>query len=268
MDDKWYYVLDGNRQGPVEFQELQNLFLAGTLNADDFVWCKDFENWKKIADVEEFESSKKSESTAPIEAPPQIQEDSTTENSETNAFILGAFPENQKNFFIRIGMDRGGASSDYGPYSLEIIKKLYKENRINGKTLFYGPGLTSWIPLADISDYQEVFEDLPPKIGEDERRSSERRPFVARMLIHDRKNIYEGVCRDVSVGGMQVLVSDFPSRVGEEISINVHPDNTDYHFVSSGQIVRLLEGQQGFSFRFVALSEEAKSAIESYLSSQ
>jgi len=64
---------------------------------------------------------------------------------------------------------------------------------------------------------------------------------------------------------MQVLVSNFPGRVGEEISLNVHPDNSDYNFVASGKIVRRLDGDQGFSFRFTGLSEDAKNTIENYV---
>jgi hypothetical protein len=64
---------------------------------------------------------------------------------------------------------------------------------------------------------------------------------------------------------MQVLTSQFPGKAGDRISINVHPDNTEYHFTAAGIIVRLLEGNQGFSFRFDPLQADAKLAIEKYI---
>lgn len=256
MDEKWYYVKDGARQGPVSLGELQQLVSKGNITGQDYVWCRQFENWKRVKEVSELAA----EPQRPASPTPNRSEEQSSQTTK-----LSKTPEAQKAWFIRIGPDRGETATDYGPFDRATLKKLYEENRINGKTLVYGPGLSAWIPLADIEDYQEVFSDMPPVIDESERRRFIRRPFVARMLIHDKNNVYEGVCRDISVGGMQVLVSDFPSRVGDDITINVHPDNTDYHFVSSGKIVRALEANQGFSFRFSDLSPEAKNAIETYL---
>ena len=64
---------------------------------------------------------------------------------------------------------------------------------------------------------------------------------------------------------MQVLVDQIPAEKGERISINVHPENTEHHFVAGGEVVRLLDGGQGFSFRFTELNEDAKEAIQKYL---
>ena len=92
--------------------------------------------------------------------------------------------------------------------------------------------------------------------------------YYSLVINVNNKKVFEGICRDVSVGGMQVLIDQFPGKAGEKISINVHPENSDYHFVASGQIVRLLEGNNGFSFRFQQLSDEAKKAIEKYVVSE
>lgn len=47
--------------------------------------------------------------------------------------------------------------------------------------------------------------------------------------------------------------------------MNVHPDNSDYHFVARGKVVRILDGDQGFSLRFSGLNDEAKNAINDYI---
>ena len=65
--------------------------------------------------------------------------------------------------------------------------------------------------------------------------------------------------------GMQVLVSDFPAKQGDRITLNVHPENSQSGFVASGKITRLLNGGQGFSLRFIGLSPEAQKAITSYI---
>lgn len=269
MSDKWYYVEDGERKGPMELTEMQALVQNATLGEDDFIWTKGMENWTKVKDVSEVHEVSSPVVENPIESSTeesfeevQVAEqasDSVEENS------LQKLSNNENSIFIKIGADRGGANVEYGPYSLEIIKKLFKENRINGKTFVFLRGMSDWKILADFEDFSEIFEGVPPVIDEEERRASKRKPFVARMFFESGKQVFVGICRDVSVGGMQVLVDQFPAPIGDTISINVHPENTDHHFVASGQVVRHLEGGHGFSFRFIDLKSDAKEAIEKYL---
>ena len=250
MSEKWYYVQEGERQGPIAFEEVLNLYRTGAITQEDYVWAKGFEDWKKIKDVPKFELSPVSPSSQAI----------------TEEFNLGALGVDLRCIFIKTGKDRGGNEVEYGPFSINILRKLFNENRINGNTYAFVKGMGQWRFLGDLPGFEGVFEQMPPVIKESERRTSTRSPLIARMFIEKNQEIYEGICRDISIGGMQVLVDDFPAQVGDKISINVHPENSDHHFVASGVIVRLLEGNQGFSFRFMNLKDDAINAINNYLS--
>lgn len=261
MADNWYYVQKGNRQGPVDVSVIQKMVATDELKTDDYVWKKGFENWKKIKDVPELQPVEQEEEVAapiPMAIPPRINEP-TTDISLTS---LGA---DERVIYIRIGNDRGEAASDYGPFSLKQLKQLFKEHRINGKTFIFVKGAKEWKVLGDFPEYQEIFEELPPVIKDDDRRTSLRKPFIARLFIQNNKAFYEGICRDISIGGMQILVDSYQGTAGDKITINVHPENSDYHFTASGVVVRILEGNSGFSFRFQGLSDEAKHSIEKYV---
>lgn len=248
----WYYVEGKDRVGPVEEQELANLLENGTLDSESYIWTKGFDNWKKFFEVEELSHLLGSEEDEE-ELPP------TEMNWES-------ISKNEKIFLIKVGIDRGAEEVEYGPYSLSELSQAFNEKRINEKTLLFVPGrMDEWIFLADMPIYESIFNTLPPVIDEINRRKNNRKPFVARMFFHDEKFLFEGVCRDISIGGLQILVPQFPGKVGDEVSMNVHPDNSNYSFTAKGEIVRLLEGGQGFSLRFVDLSNEAKQAIESYV---
>lgn len=255
MSHKWYYVFAGERKGPVEEEEIISLIQAGKLKDEDYVWRKGFENWMKLALVDELNTQEQEP-----EMPAPIQEE-----KEVN---LAECDKKEKVFFIKTGADRGKAEVEYGPFSLEILKKLYDENRINGKTFVFSKEMANWKPLADVNGFEEVFEEAPPEIKEEDRRAFRRKPFIARMFIENENTVFEGICRDVSIGGMQVLVDHFPVSPGKRISINAHPENSDYHFTASGEIVRELEGGLGFSFRFINLNEEAVQAINSYIAQE
>lgn len=258
MADSWYYVQKGNRQGPVGVDVIVSMISKQELKHEDFVWKKGFENWKKIKEIPDFQVA---QTPAPVAELPVAPAFSTP----VKAFSLKEINEDERVLFIRIGTDRGGSSSDYGPFSLKQLKQLFKENRVNGKTFLFSKGMKEWMLLADFPEYQEIFEELPPVIKEADRRSNIRKPFVARLFIQNNKNVFEGICRDISIGGMQILMDNFTGLSGDKITINVHPENTDYHFVASGVVVRVLEGNAGFSFRFQGLSDEAKRSIEKYV---
>lgn len=259
MSDSWYYVHKGQRQGPVDVGVITTLVQSQQLRDDDYIWKKGFDNWRKLKDVAELQNL--------VGVAPVVPEfELPRKESAPEKFSLGALDPEEKSIFVRIGVDRGGAPAEYGPYSPILVKRLYQENRVNGRTQFFVRGRTEdWIFLADIADFEEVFHDMPPVIQETERRRWVRKPLLARMFVQNNKKVFEGVCRDISVGGMQVLTETFPGRAGDKIAINVHPDNTEYHFTASGTVVRLLEGNQGFSFRFESLQSEAQRAIEKYI---
>lgn len=256
MEDQWYYVEAGERKGPVELSELQGLIANSLLGADDYVWKKGFENWTRVEEVSELAIGEEEDVEEEAQMPNIISSGSTK---------LKDYLAEESSIFIKIGADRGGSEVEYGPYSIEVIKKLYAENRINEKTYIFVRGMSDWMMIGDIEDFSEIFEGTPPPIEDADRRANSRKPFVARMYIENQKQVYVGVCRDISVGGMQVLVENIPAHIGDHISINVHPENTEHHFVAGGEVVRMLDGGQGFSFRFTELGEEAKEAIENYL---
>ena len=83
----------------------------------------------------------------------------------------------------------------------------------------------------------------------------------------NESELVTGMCRDISIGGMQVLTDEVPGEVGTKIRLHVEPpkDSGLKAFVAEGTVVRILEDRRGFSFRFSKLSDEAKKSIESYI---
>ena len=259
MAENWYYVHKGNRQGPVDQDVILTMIGNQELTPADFVWKKGFDNWKKIKEVTELQGADEAKA---FPAAPVMN---TEKKEKEKEFSFIGMDEEERSIFIRIGNDRAGANSDYGPFSLKQLKQLYKENRISGKTFVFNTGMKEWKVLGDLPEYQELFHELPPPINDLDRRSASRKPFIAKLFVQNNKKLFEGICRDISVGGMQILISDFKGTIGDKISINVHPGNTEYNFTASGVVVRVLEGNSGFSFRFQDLNEEAKRSIEKYI---
>jgi len=257
----WYYVINKERMGPVSEADIISKIKNHEIDEMTYVWRKGLNNWVYLKDVEELSSQTKilNEAGDGEPMPEVIGDDPSVE------FDWNDLDHDAKIFTIKIGVDRGQEESIYGPYSLDTLKKLLQQERVNEKTLIFAPGFSKWTFLADTPVIENLGDGLPPKISEVDRRQYSRRPFVARLLFHDRQKVMDGICRDISIGGLQIIVADLPCKKGDEISMNVHPDNSDYCFVAKGKIVRVLEGGNGFSLRFIDLGDEAKAAIQDYI---
>jgi hypothetical protein len=280
MSTKWYYIEGKDPRGPVSKKYILEMIQSDRLNHNDYLWRKGLIRWTKIEDIEDFYNLANNEEVVlEEENNEELKSDDTNEydldemgfnderkniNNKVNSSLQVLFQENS-DFFILIGPDREAKPLQYGPFAKEKLKKLFDQKRINSQTYIWTKSLTDWQLLGSFDDYETVFEDELD--GEDlhEKRKFHRKPFIARMLFHDKKNLYEGLCRDVSIGGMQIMVSGMDLNVGEIISINVHPQNTDHHFLAKGKIVRKINGNKGFSIRFINISDDAKDSIESYI---
>ena len=264
MSSGWYYVKNKDRVGPVDDSELRSLFNSGEINLKSYVWKKGFENWEFLESISELKhtySADKNNSAhdeildAVDDVPPNVRKkiDWTT------------LDHDKKCIFVKIGTDRGEEERTLGPFSINHLREFYSDSRVNAMTLIFMMGMEDWIYLGEIESFENIFSTLPPKIEEKEKRKDDRKPFIARIFFHDNSDVFEGVCRDISVGGLQVLVSAFPGKLGESISINVHPENSEHGFVASGEIVRVLQGGQGFSLRFKDLTNSSMNAITRYI---
>ena len=256
----WYYVLGRERIGPVEKGEIEKLYRFGPLKEDSHIWRKGFSGWEKLNKVEDFSFLFDVQELPPepdLPEPPGRPEEKILnpwDNLDTDEKII----------HIKIGYDRGGEDAEYGPYSINQLKRAYEEKRINDKSYVFIPGIKNWVLLGDAPIFSQLSSD-PAKITEQDRRKSVRKPATVNVIFHNNQKVFDGLCRDISVGGMQVLVSNFSARIGESVTLNVHPDNSEYSFTAKGKIVRLLDGGQGFSLRFFDLEREAKESLLSYI---
>jgi len=66
MADQWYYAQDGQRQGPISREQLDELAASGQLMADDLVWTEGMDQWKTAAQVEGLLPAAPPEPTPPL----------------------------------------------------------------------------------------------------------------------------------------------------------------------------------------------------------
>src|SRR5262245_21613269 len=53
MNTVWWYVLEGDRKGPVSEEDLHRLLAAGKISANSLVWKAGMEGWQSVAQVKD-----------------------------------------------------------------------------------------------------------------------------------------------------------------------------------------------------------------------
>ena len=281
---KWFVALSAERfRGPLTQKEVIELVSQGMLSWAHFAAdAKGFE-WKRLSEIQEFEEF--------LPQKPQLKSKQAQALGQELALAIPAEAE-PKIWFIHT------RDAQYGPFMVTEIVRFIRIKKIGPKTHAWRDGMSEWISIDSIPELvsamkerlteNDLKESLIPSSTEagqskekpptpvpaavEVSRRQVRKPMVARLLMINERDssVQVGLCRDISLGGMQVLTEKVPGPVGTRIKLNVSPAGDLERkkikpFVADGVIVRVLEDESGFSFRFDKLPDDTKKAIEDYL---
>jgi len=136
--------------------------------------------------------------------------------------------------------------------------------------------MADWEKLANLTVFGKSVPSKKapqaPGAGSSEKRKHARRPLIAKVMIADGGKLIVGMCRDISIGGMQVMTEYLPEKAGARLKLNVSPTDMSkpgfQPFVAEGIVVRIMDDRRGFSFRFENLSAESRVTIERIIGAQ
>lgn len=260
---KWYAVVGGRPVGPLSAKEIVQRIQANDLNFASHLWKEGFSGWTRIYDIIDFKPLLPAEPAAQLIA--EIQK-------STQAAPPPLSPkqkEDLRTWFVHID------ETQYGPLSDVEILTLIKNGRITPSTYMWQKGFSEWQMAVNVPAWSkhlasgDVAAEFAKSAGQEQKkadkRAAPRKPFEAKILLTDGKEVGWAICRDISVGGMQVLMDGSPAAVGSALKLNVTTHGSIPSFACEGVVVRILEDGRGFSFRFTNLSADAKQAIEKYI---
>lgn len=268
----WFLGTENAWEGPLSVEEVFERLATGQISWVNYLWKEGQRGWVRICDLDEFKDL--------VVEPPreslisEIQHSMSSGTYEAKPDVVKAtvrpalFP---RKWFLYFNY------SQFGPYSEIEVREVLHRSEISTRVYAWRDGMPEWEKLEKIPAFENVIlltQEGYRAIGrwsrevrEGESRMNLRKPLVARIILSNDSSVGVAMCRDISVGGMQVLTDKLPGGVGTRIKLNVCPTDDDVikPFVTEGVIVRILENGRGFSFRFDQLSNEAKSSIEKYI---
>ncbi len=262
---QWYIAFSDHWIGPMTSSDVYEKIQANEITWAHFVWKSGQSEWKRICEIKTFR-------TAVPQSPSKAMKEEIKEASKPTikrALSRGkaiAPPPPQVNLSRKWFLFYG--DTQYGPFMEDEVERLLQIEKINGKVYAWCDGMPNWTPIEKIAALAKAMKSVkgksPVKI---ELRNAPRKPLIAKIILANEKNVSVAMCRDVSIGGMQVLTDQMPGAVNSHVKLNVTPvgEGGIEPFVAEGVIVRMLEDRRGFSFRFDHLSDSAKRAIENYI---
>ena len=278
-DTPRWYVSIGPEQwvGPMSASDIYEKIETGELTWAHFIWRKGQGTWERVCDVAEFRAAVPEKPKAGGQ-----KELAQAMKPEVKKAVPRKAPRSEPRIWFLYYND-----SQFGPFSTSEIDRYLRIGKIYGRVHAWRDGMLNWERLETVAAFKDACSEAERAYRERkkgravergaaagrggvkaEQREHPRKPLVARITMANQDSVIVGVCRDISVGGMQVLTDRIPGVSGNRIKINVSPSGTSSFepFVAEGVIVRILEDGRGFSFRFERISDRARSAIEGYIS--
>lgn len=290
---QWYVAFGKKYVGPMTAAEVFEKIRGGEISFAHFVLKQGEREWKRICDVPAFSPSVPEKPKADVELDASIQLDieartrmvkGKSESAASPAKEKKAGPppaptasrEEEKIWFLYY------SDTQFGPFGYSEVVRFLKIGKIHGGVHAWREGMENWQRLERVTEFKPEVESLIAKgeatpteetekgIDANEKRVTPRRPLVARILMAHDDSVITGMCRDISIGGMQVLTDKVPGKAGTRLRLNVSPSGEERDkgiqpFVAEGVIVRVLEDGRGFSFRFEKLTDNSRKAIEKYI---
>lgn len=268
---QWYVALGERWEGPLTASVIYQKVLKKEISWAHYVWRPGRPGWERICDVPEFQAA----------VPPLPAQNLRQEVKKAALPPAPKVEEEKSGIWFLHDQD-----TQFGPFRKSEMIRFIQSRRVKGGVFAWRDGMSNWERLEKIETFREFFK-LPeggskkkvlppasPPTRKSEQRDTPRKPLVAKIMMAKGEEIVTAICRDISIGGLQVLTDRIPAPVGTSIRMNVSAlgqklGKTKIEpFVAEGVIVRILEDGRGFSFRFERLTESAKRAIEAYINAK
>ncbi|HRK02617.1 MAG TPA: DUF4339 domain-containing protein, partial [Oligoflexia bacterium] len=235
--EKKFFIAMGNKaMGPLSAQEVYERIQRGEVGLLHYYWRKGLSDWKRLAEEKEFAVLvPKKPASSSIKTLRSRIGDITKDVELTQTRV-------NRPYYLYTN------NTQYGPFSEDELLRVLKTQKVSRNAYAWTAGWPNWKRLSSIPEFAEFVASTPaPKptskassksksktksslkkvpasndqtmgvrmgtvAGEDlsDKRGGPRRPLVARLFLHNNQDVIIAVCRDISIGGMQVLTDRVP----------------------------------------------------------
>ena len=256
----WYIRKGQDLSGPFTTKGLRQEIESRKFVATDRVWMPGSEiEWQELRTIEEFLDLFKVANAETVLL--EVDEDEATVIDQSRPK-----PQNQVVWYLQFKDGRTG------PFTVSELSTVLQFKDLTPPVYCWRTGWKDWKPVGEVEELSQSRSSPNPKVKKavdavDEKRGNKRSPLMATVSLVGEKARVIGICRNISLTGMQVLGSLIPGGVGTNHSFEVFPSLKSHvrSFRVSGTIVRILKDRPGFAMKFSPLSREVQEALKRLL---
>jgi hypothetical protein len=161
--------------------------------------------------------------------------------------------------------------SEFGPLTTTEMQVILDKGTLNGKLYAWQPGMPKWLPIEEVGDLAKIAAQAARiasgQESDKDKRGAKRMPLLATVEYEvDGGPVLRGICRDISLTGMQVHASCRELTLGSGVRLVVFPVNENLmaRFEVQARIARLHPSGTSFGVKFHNVSHSLSARIEAF----
>lgn len=237
----WYYLKDGERDGPLDDEALLDAVGNGTVAHTDLIWCEGMGDWQPAAELMEFEEVEGNAAAATAAATPTAA--ATTTSAAPAAAAVPAAASSQAWYYLANG-------EQTGPVSIQQLGALCADGTLSSDDLIWTESLGDWKKVSDVDAVASAVSGAPAAAAASKpvkgvKLGGQKKKTVVRKTTggKGKKAVAAATAGAVAVGATAAAAA---TAVGSSASDAVTgavgaagatpdtPDNRDGHWVYPG----------------------------------
>jgi len=226
----WYYLKDGEQQGPLEDEALLDAVAAGTVAHTDLIWCEGMDDWLPAADLMEFEEE---EGAAPAAAAATAAAPAA---AAATAAPAAAAASDAAWYYLADG-------EQTGPVSLEQLGALCADGTLSSEDLIWTESLGDWKAVSEVEAVSAAASGAAPAAAPKKaagkttgRKKTVVKKVSGKKAVKGAKSGGKKAVAAASAGAVAAgaTAAAAATATGASGSVGATPDDRDGHWVYPG----------------------------------
>ncbi len=159
-----------------------------------------------------------------------------------------------------------------GAFSYLEMIRLFQNQKIDDKVIVWRTGLPNWAPASLLKEFQSetlrqmILSGAPGLQNYIKQRRFFRFSYAAKFILHNEKNLWNGVSYELAPGGIGLLLNSEDLVIGQEVFVHNTSRGGELS-INAVAVVRtkttkaLAAGQARFGLEFIDISTTSQNEI-------
>ncbi len=281
MSNKIFHIsVNGKEQENLSLETIVDMLSKGSITPTDYIYSELAADWLMLMDNVEVMTALKKKTKPKSKKPNRKievkQEKVSNENveEEVKATNFSELPKNPmlSEWYLLKGENK------FGPFQYTEVIRMLQEKVVFEFDFVWQNGMESWVRIAEIKEFcpehiKRLQTGLMPEIKTVFfRRKHPRVPYEKTIVVHDNKNVWNGVSVELSEGGAGLVMDNSLVVPGQKLYMHFKASNSFPAFNAICEVVskKFVDGVKKedspicYGVKFTNLSGDTHKLLQTY----